>query len=130
MSNSAIFVPLPNITINYPDITTEIRAMAENGSFASYLPPPYASDTISSLYSGYKSQLLALAALLENPSAPSLESGFATCTTANAINLHTLSRGTVRLDPTDPLAQPVLDYRSPTRSTLTSTEHTSVTFAA
>ena len=112
MSNSAIFVPLPNITINYPDIIAKIRAMAENNSFASYLPLDYASDTTSSLYSGYRSQLLALADFLENPSAPSLESGFATGTTANAINLHTLSRGTVRLDPADHLAQPLLDYRT------------------
>jgi choline dehydrogenase len=113
MSNSAIFVPLPNISVTYPDIIAKIQDMASNSSslsFASSLPPDYTSP----LYTGYRSQLLALASLLSNPSAPSLESGFATGTTANAINLHTLSRGTVRLDPSDPLSQPILDYRTAT----------------
>lgn len=110
MSNTAIFVSLPNLTADYSTITGKIRDMVADGSAATYLPADYSSD--ATMVAGYNDQLSIIADFLENPEAPSLESGFATGMSLNAINLHQLSRGTVRLDSEDHLAQPILDYRT------------------
>ncbi|KAK4129027.1 GMC oxidoreductase [Parathielavia appendiculata] len=111
MSNSAIWVPLPNITATYSTIIDSIRRLANATHPASlHLPPSYNSEP--TLIAGYRAQLLALADLLANPRSPSLESTFATGTSAGAVLLHPLSRGTVRLNLTSPFDPPVLDYRS------------------
>ncbi|KAK4149493.1 hypothetical protein C8A00DRAFT_46914 [Chaetomidium leptoderma] len=84
--DSAIYVSLPHVTTEYQDIVDRIRQM-----------------------------LLTLANLLANPEAPSLETPWATTEapgTAWSFLLHPLSRGTVRLDPADHLAQPIVDYRA------------------
>jgi choline dehydrogenase len=73
------------------------------------VPADYASD--HTLIAGYNRQLSIFAAFLSNPEAPSTESGFGTGTSVRAFLLHPLSRGTVRLNLTDHLAQPILDYR-------------------
>jgi len=108
--DSAIYVPLPNVTANYKAIVGKIRSMAADGSAASYLPPDYKSD--QAMIAGYKAQLSVLADLLANPKFPSLETPWATGTIAWSFLLHPLSRGTVRLNLTDHLSQPVLDYRA------------------
>jgi choline dehydrogenase-like flavoprotein len=112
MSNSAIWVSLPNMTADYSPILDQIRALAASttNSASLHLPAAYASDP--TLTAGYRAQLLALADLLANPHSPSLESAFATGTSAAAVLLHPLSRGTVRLNLTHPLDVPILDYRS------------------
>ncbi|SPN96992.1 related to alcohol oxidase [Cephalotrichum gorgonifer] len=110
MSNSAIFVSLPNITADYEAIVSRIRDIVSNGTASSYLPPDHRDDP--RMIAGYEHQLSVLADFFENPEAPSLESAFATGTSARAISLHALSRGTVRLNLTNPLEQPLLDYRS------------------
>jgi choline dehydrogenase len=109
MSNSAIYVSLPNMTADHMFITSTIRALSTNGSSAQYLPTDYASDP--TLIAGYNRQLSILADFLSNPDAPSTESGFGTGTSVRAFLLHPLSRGTVRLNLTDHFAQPLLDYR-------------------
>ncbi|KAK4168119.1 oxygen-dependent choline dehydrogenase [Cladorrhinum sp. PSN259] len=112
--NSAIYVSLPHVTSQYKNITKRIRSIATcNTTLTSYLPPDIRSD--AAMIAGYKQQLLVLAELLENPEAPSLETPWATSEpagTAWSFLLHPLSRGTVRLNLTDNLAQPILDYRS------------------
>lgn len=111
MSNSAIWVPLPNITANYTAIVNQIRALANSSDpSALRLPPAYEGD--ESLVAGYRAQLHQLADLYANPRCPSLESTFATGGSVAAILLHPLSRGTARLNLTDPFEPPVLDYRS------------------
>jgi choline dehydrogenase-like flavoprotein len=113
MGNSAIYVSLPHITANYTTIINRIRAMAASGAAASYLPPDLRSSP--AMIAGYTAQLLTLANRLSDPSFPSLETPWATTeapATAWAFLLHPLSRGTVRLDLADHLAQPVLDYRA------------------
>lgn len=110
MSNSAIYVSLPNVTSDSSAIVSHIRAMVSDGTAASYLPPDIASDP--RMAAGYDRQLTAIADLLSNPDAPSLESAFTTGTSINALTLHTLSRGTIRLNLTHPLEQPILDYRA------------------
>jgi len=86
--------------------------MVADGSAASYLPAGSDYRSNPDMVRGYTSQLLALADLLENPNAPSLERPWATGTTAWSFLLHPLSRGTVRLNLTDSLGQPLLDYRT------------------
>ncbi|KAL2173990.1 GMC oxidoreductase-like protein [Thermothelomyces heterothallicus CBS 202.75] len=113
--NNAIFVSLPHLTADCGAITAKIRAMVADGTAGSYL----AADvrTIPAMVAGYEAQLLVLADLLDNPEAPSLETPWATSEAPQASSvlaflLHPLSRGSVRLNLSDPLAQPVLDYRS------------------
>ncbi len=110
--NSAIFVPLPKVTAKYKAIARKIRRMVADGSAASYLPPGPDYRSNPAMVRGYASQLSALANLLENPQSPSLETPWATGTLAWSFLLHPLSRGMVRLNATNPLEQPVLDYRA------------------
>jgi choline dehydrogenase-like flavoprotein len=111
MSNSAIWVSLPNVTATYSTIIDAIRHLAKTPDpSALHLPAAYNAD--KTLTAGYRTQLLHLADLLANPHSPSLESAFATGTSAAAVHLHPLSRGTARLNLTDPFAPPILDYRS------------------
>jgi hypothetical protein len=111
MSNSAIWVSLPNITADYATIIDAIRAQAASPDAAAlHLPPAYNGD--ETLIAGYRAQLEQLAQLHANPRSPSLESAFATGTSPAAVLLHPLSRGTARLNATHPFEPPVLDYRS------------------
>lgn len=108
MSSTALYISLPNVTEEYMNIIKEMRRVADDGSAASHLP----EGSHSNLIDGYKRQLHVLADLLENSEAPSVEVPFATGTTMRPIILHPLSRGTVHLNLTDHLAQPILDYRA------------------
>jgi choline dehydrogenase len=108
MSSTALYISLPNVTEEYMSIIKEMRRVADDGSAASHLP----EGSHSTLIDGYKRQLHVLADLLENSEAPSVEVPFATGTTMRPIILHPLSRGTVHLNLTDHLAQPILDYRA------------------
>jgi choline dehydrogenase len=108
MSNIALYISLPNVTEDYMKIIKEMRRVASDGSAAAHLPV----DADPALVLGYERQLHVLADLLANPDAPSVEVPFATGTTMRPIILHPLSRGTVRLNSTDSLAQPILDYRA------------------
>lgn len=108
MSNSGIYLSLANLTTAHMSIINQIRSMAA-GDPAMYLPDDYKRD--STLIAGYKRQLSVLAEFYANPKAPSLETPWATGTRAVAIMLHPLSRGTVRLNTTNHLSKPILDYR-------------------
>ncbi|KAK4248211.1 hypothetical protein C7999DRAFT_13862 [Corynascus novoguineensis] len=111
MSNSAIWVSLPNITVDYQSIVEQIRALTNTSDVSElHLPPAYGAD--ETLIEGYRAQLRQLTELYANPRSPSLESTFATGTSVAAILLHPLSRGTARLNRTHPFEPPVLDYRS------------------
>jgi choline dehydrogenase len=110
MGNSAIYLSLPNMTVDYMFIVDNIRSMVANGSAPSYLPTDYDNDP--TLIAGYIRQLSVLADFYANPKAPSVEVPWATGTSFRAIMLHPLSRGTVRLNITNPLAQPILEYRT------------------
>jgi choline dehydrogenase len=110
MSNSALFISLPNITADFLTIVNKIRTQAGDDASAAYLPPDYRSNP--AMIEGYKHQLSVLADFYANPEAPSMETPFATGMRANAFILHPLSRGTVRLNLTNHLQQPILDYRS------------------
>ena len=109
MSNSALFLPLATMAgrRDTEAIAAMIRASADD---LSHLPADYRSD--AAMAAGYRRQLAVLADLYANPRAPSTEVPWATGTAARVVLLHPLSRGTVRLNATHPLEQPVLDYRA------------------
>jgi choline dehydrogenase-like flavoprotein len=110
LGNTALYLSLPNITVEYMQIVNKIRKMVADSSAASYLPPDQQAD--ASLVAGYKRQLSIIADLLANPKVPSLEIPFASGKFLLGFPLHPLSRGSVRLDLDDHLRQPILDYRS------------------
>ncbi|KAK4149017.1 hypothetical protein C8A00DRAFT_38399 [Chaetomidium leptoderma] len=115
MGNSAIYLSLPHLSPDHhATIISKIHKIITSGSAASYLPPDQrASRASRAMIAGYEAQLAALATLLANPRAASLESPWQTTgTSAGAFLLHPLSRGTVRLNTTHPLAPPILDYRA------------------
>lgn len=114
MSNSAMFVPLANMTVDYSSIVAKIRNLATSSNSsvaAAHLPAEYRSD--QRMVAGYQRQLSVIADLLGNPHVPSLETGFSSGTSLSSVLLHPLSRGTIRIDPRDPVGlQPVADYRT------------------
>ncbi|KAH7371386.1 GMC oxidoreductase-like protein [Pyrenochaeta sp. MPI-SDFR-AT-0127] len=110
MGNIAIYVSLPNVTANFASIVNKIHSQVNDDTAASYLP----ATSDSTLIAGYKRQLSVLADFFANPKAPSIEVPFATGTAVRSFILHPLSRGTVRLNLTNPFSQPLLDYRSGT----------------
>ncbi|KAK3364531.1 hypothetical protein B0T25DRAFT_628171 [Lasiosphaeria hispida] len=110
MGNSGLFLSLPALSPTANQTTARIAALGITGPAQMYLHNLYMSAP--ALLTGYRHQLGALAALLSNPAAPSLEAVFATGTSVPLINLHPLSRGVVRVDPADPLGLPIVDYRT------------------
>ncbi len=115
MSNRAIWISLPNMTLpsQLSSILSQIHSLATTNTTnhsSLYLPDAYSSSP--TLLKGYQSQLSVLQTLLSNPRAPSMESAFTTGNTVPAGMLHPFSRGTVRLNLTNPLGPPILDYRS------------------
>lgn len=111
-SNSALFLSLPKMSSPavVKSIAAEIRKQVKSKTAASYLPPE--SRAHPELVAGYNEQLLALAKFYEDPLAPTLEVPWATGNAVRLISLHALSRGTVRLNLTSPLEQPILDFRT------------------
>ena len=113
MGNSAIYVPLANMSADFESIISTIKQQLTASEFenaALYLPPDI--QTSPAMMAGYQHQLALLLELHSNESSPSLEVPFASGTTLTTINLHPFSRGSVRLNATHPLEKPVLDYRS------------------
>ncbi|KAK3314109.1 GMC oxidoreductase-like protein [Apodospora peruviana] len=110
MANSALYLSLVNMTTSHTSIVDKIRAIVADGSAASFLPAEHRTNP--EMIAGYKQQLLSLAEFYSNPKSPSIEVPWATGTSARLIALHPLSRGTVRLNSTAPLEQPILDFRT------------------
>jgi len=110
MSNSALFLSLSQIA---PASTLQSilgSIQSQLATAPTHLPASYHGSP--ELTAGYLRQLSALASFYAQPKAPSVEIPFATGTSLRLIMLHPLSRGTVRLNATHPLEQPVVDYRT------------------
>ncbi|KAK3389652.1 GMC oxidoreductase-like protein [Podospora didyma] len=112
-SNSALYLSL--LTMAGANATKtilhKIRTLISSGTASSFLPQSYRSDP--TMIAGYEAQLSTLARkIYSRCSAPSIEVPWATGTAARLFLLHPLSRGTVRLNSTHPLEQPILDYRT------------------
>ncbi|KAL2264559.1 hypothetical protein VTJ83DRAFT_7069 [Remersonia thermophila] len=113
--NSAVYASLPRAAgrAAAARIARKIRKQVLDGSARTFLPADLRG--VPAVVAGYKAQLLVLARALEDAGSPSVETPWATAegpVTAWSFLLRPLSRGTVRLDPADPLAPPVLDYRA------------------
>lgn len=108
MGNSAIYVSLPNVTPDHEAIVSAIRAQVSNGTAASHLP----HDVPASVAEGYAAQLSLLADSLSNPQHPVLEAPWMGTVPATGFLLKPLSRGSVRINASNPDAEPVIDYRT------------------
>lgn len=108
MGNSAIYVSLPNVTSDHESIVSAILAQVEDGSALDYLP----SDVPKAVADGYLAQLSLLAESHANPRQPILEAPWLSTTPGNGFLLKPLSRGSVRINGSDPDAEPVIDYRT------------------
>lgn len=105
MSNSIVYHPLQDVTPQWENIVTDIRAQIEDRSALEYLPRT-AAETVQN---GYLAQLEIHAQALEHPEHPILEMPF-TSAPGTAIHLKPLSRGSVILNSSDHDATPILNY--------------------
>lgn len=105
LGNTAVYLPLANITASYKDIAASVRQQIESGKAAAYLPP----GAHASVVKGYLAQLEILATTLENPAHPIFEAPFQGPPTVGFL-LKPLSRGSVLLNPDDLDAEPVITY--------------------
>ncbi|KAK5659705.1 hypothetical protein OQA88_916 [Cercophora sp. LCS_1] len=109
-SNSAIYIPFSELAgrNKTESIVNKIRESIKDGTAFSTLPADYRDDT--TLKAGYAAQLETIARIMSDPETPSLESTWASGNNVRAVNLHPLSRGTVRLNLTHPFEFPVVIY--------------------
>lgn len=108
MGNNAIYLSLPSVTPNHEAIVSAIRAQVSDGTAASHLP----ADVPASVAEGYAAQLSLLADSLSNPLHPVLEAPWMGTVPATGFLLKPLSRGSVRLNASNPDGEPVIDYRT------------------
>ncbi|KAK2808859.1 hypothetical protein FQN50_004335 [Emmonsiellopsis sp. PD_5] len=107
MENSAIYIPLSNITADYADIAAFVRSQISDGLAASFLP----EGTPDTVIAGYEAQLEILANAFEHPKHPVFESP-SMGPPSLAFLLKPLSRGTVMIDPENHDAEPIISYRT------------------
>jgi choline dehydrogenase len=106
-SSTAVYVGLPNITVNYSAIAKEVLRQVEDGSFARFLP----AGSTKEQEAGYAAQLRVLAAEFTDWRSPVLESIVAGGGPAGSgYLLKPLSRGTVHINASDPEGEPVINY--------------------
>lgn len=113
--HQAVFLPLANVTESSAAIAASLRDQLANASALSPTLPPGAGESVER---GYRTQLEALARVLEHPAQPIVEVPFggAEFSTPSAgvpsigILLHPLSRGAVLLNTSDVDAEPALHY--------------------
>jgi choline dehydrogenase-like flavoprotein len=108
MGNSAIYIPLRNVTDHYMDIIHLITEQVESGTALDYLP----SDVPDEVKKGYLAQLTLLAKSHAHPEQAILEAPWMSSAPGGGFLLKPLSRGTVMLNPEDHDAEPIVDYRT------------------
>ena len=105
-SSNAVYVGLPNITSASGEITASIRKQLSDGSFASFLPPG-SPETVKE---GYRTQLAVLADEFDNWRSPVFESVVVGGPATMGYLLKPLSRGSVRVNASEPEGKPVILY--------------------
>jgi choline dehydrogenase len=108
MGNSAIYIPLRNVTDEYMDIIDAITRQAEDKTGLDFLPV----GTPEEVKKGYLAQLALLAKSHAHPEQAILESPWMSSAPGAGFLLKPLSRGTVLLDPKNHDAEPIIDYRT------------------
>ncbi|KAK9778159.1 putative Glucose-methanol-choline oxidoreductase N-terminal domain-containing protein [Seiridium cardinale] len=104
-TNTAVYLPLANITSSFSSIASAVREQINNGSFKSYLP----AGADASVVKGYEAQLTVLADVFEHPSQPVFEAPFQGPPNYGLL-LKPLSRGSILIDPANPDAEPIFNY--------------------
>ncbi|KAF2455020.1 hypothetical protein BDY21DRAFT_289964 [Lineolata rhizophorae] len=105
VGNSGAFLGLPVVS---PDRYEDIAAALEAQDPADFLPP----GTHETVLAGARRQHEVLAASYRSPAAAVYELPFVGGGGASIIALKAASRGTVRVDPEDPLGDPLIDWRA------------------
>lgn len=105
MGNSAAYVALQEVTYEWEQIVSNIRAQIKDGTALKYLPNT-ATETVQE---GYLAQLEILAQALEHPQHPILEMPFHTGPGTSFL-LKPLSRGSIVLNSDDHDATPIVNY--------------------
>ncbi|RYP43698.1 hypothetical protein DL768_009766 [Monosporascus sp. mg162] len=106
LSTAIALPPLRNTTSGWKSIISSARVADPT----THLPP----DTHHSVMGGYKAQRELILSQLEGPDVPV---GMIHWTTGNSVTLYffkPLSRGTIAINSTNPLAQPLVDFRTVT----------------
>ncbi|KAI0595135.1 hypothetical protein F4775DRAFT_605413 [Biscogniauxia sp. FL1348] len=106
LSTTFTSLALTDATDSYQDIV----AAAEAEDYEQYLP----ADTDSTVLAGYKAQREIILQQFQNPNISIGVLYWGTTTLAQIFQLKPLSRGTVKINSTNPLANPVIDYRTAT----------------
>ncbi|KAJ4355151.1 hypothetical protein N0V95_003173 [Ascochyta clinopodiicola] len=101
---SGIFLPGPSFLGNH---TTSLAQQIASQDPSAYLP----ANTPRALIDGYAAQKAILLASLQSNTSALLEHLFQGSPRGTAILLKPFSRGTIRINATDPLGPPVVDYR-------------------
>jgi choline dehydrogenase len=110
--NSAAFLPLSVIA---PATFSKLASTFESTDPAAYLP----QNTHPTVIAGYKAQQSILANVFRSKGSATYNIQFAGGSTEGAsVNLRPVSRGTVNIDPRDPVfLDPIVDYRALTNPT-------------
>ncbi|EJD41859.1 alcohol oxidase [Auricularia subglabra TFB-10046 SS5] len=102
VGNVGSWLPLSTMTSEYKSVVQAIRAQ----NVTEYLPPSYDS----SLIAGFVAQRRLLADSFSRPTTGVIEFPFAAKTSTSLSLEHPLSRGTVRINPANKYAEPIVDY--------------------
>ncbi|OTB07319.1 putative GMC oxidoreductase [Hypoxylon sp. CI-4A] len=106
LGNAAAWLGMPVIS---PDRFESIASKLETQDHAAQLPP----GTDPTVIAGYSAQMKNMAASIRSSNTAFynhvLSGGGSS---GSLIDLHPLSRGTVNINPTDPFAEPIVDYRA------------------
>ncbi|KAF2461190.1 glucose-methanol-choline oxidoreductase [Lineolata rhizophorae] len=109
LGNAGVFLPLSDVTGDYQLIAAD---------YADQAPSDYlATDTPPEVVAGYAAQQAILATLFASDEAAVLEMPLAGGSTSVTPNLKPTSRGSVAINPADPSAEPLVDYRAWTNPT-------------
>ncbi|KAA6411678.1 MAG: hypothetical protein FRX48_04959 [Lasallia pustulata] len=107
--NAVAFIPLPSVTQRYQSII----ALARSYSPGAFYPP----HTDHSIISGYKVQRDLILSLHASTATSVQETAFSSSTVIPLTLIKPLSRGTVLINSTDPLAAPLIDWGALTNPT-------------
>lgn len=104
LSTTLALPPLKNATSKWKEIINKAR----NDEPTTWLP----SGTHSSVQAGYRAQRSTILSQLEGPDVPIGMIQWNTGTSVSMYLFKPLSRGTIAINSTDPLAQPLIDFRT------------------
>lgn len=106
--NCVAFLPLPDITPNYQSLIDRARSISASSIYSNHDP---------SVIAGYEAQRELILRLYASRTTSVQETGFSSSTYLPITLVKPLSRGSIVINSTDPLASPVVDWASLTAPT-------------